>query len=152
MQLIPDLREFIELLNSEKVQYVIIGGWAVNFHAVPRATGDIDFFVNNHPENERKIRAVLTKFGFGSTLSSEKTSLFENKKILMLGRQPNRIDLITEIDGVTFGQVWDHKVSGILDGIAVHFINREHLLINKKAAARPKDLADVEELISLSDK
>lgn len=152
MKLIPDLREFIELLISKKVRFVIIGGWAFNYHATPRATGDIDFFVDGNLENQRLIREALEDFGFGKVLPEGKRVLFGSKKVIMLGEQPNRIDLIREIDGVGFEEVWRSKVNGNLDGLKVFFIDKKSLLKNKKAAGRPKDLADIDMLKQLGRK
>ncbi|NMC64262.1 MAG: hypothetical protein GYA55_13950 [SAR324 cluster bacterium] len=145
MKLIQDLREFIELLNSENVQYLVIGGWAYNRYAEPRITGDIDFFINGSAESEILIREVLEKFGFGDVLPPKDRSLF-NKKILMLGKPPNRIDLITQIDGVTFDEAWKNREKGELDGLPVYFISVQDLLKNKKAAGRDKDLLDIKML------
>jgi hypothetical protein len=102
MKLPKDFKEFIELVNLENVPYLLIGGWAYNRYAEPRFTGDIDFFVDKSPETEAKIRSVLVKFGFGSVLPDKALRLFE-KKVIMLGRPPNRIDILSEVDGITFG-------------------------------------------------
>ena len=144
MKLIPDLREFIELLNSESVQYLVIGGWAYNRYAEPRFTGDIDFFVEADADAERKMRHVLTLFGFSDSLPRG-SSIFETP-VIMLGKPPHRIDLISRIDGLDFAEVWDGREAGELDGLPVHFISREHLLINKRAAGRDKDIADAKVL------
>ena len=141
MKLIQDLREFIELLNSENVPYLVIGGWAYNRYAEPRMTGDIDFFVEKNPDTERRLRVVLAKFGFGPAIPPESRPLFE-RKMLMLGRPPNRIDLITEIDGITFQEAWSNRESGPLDGIPVSFISREDLIRNKQSTGREKDTLD----------
>ena len=143
MHLIPDLREFIELLNSENVRYLVIGGWAFNRYAEPRFTGDIDFFVASDSENERCLRNVLERFGFGAVLPPEDRPLFE-KKVLMLGRPPNRIDLLREISGIDFNTAWAAREQGKLDELSMFFISREHLVLNKKAAGRAKDVADLE--------
>ncbi len=151
MKLLPDLREFIELLNSENVRYLVIGGWAFNRYAEPRFTGDIDFFVGNDSDSEARVRRVLVAFGFGNVLPSEDQPLF-SKQVIMLGRPPNRIDLITEIDGVEFEEAWNDRERGELDGLPVQFISFEHLVQNKRAAGRDKDLADVKSLEEISGK
>ncbi|RLB44992.1 MAG: hypothetical protein DRJ42_30935 [Deltaproteobacteria bacterium] len=149
MKLIQDSREFIELLNSESVPFLVIGGWAFNRYAEPRFTGDIDFFLRPDADTERRLRRVLEAFGFGPALPPPERSLF-TKPVIMLGRPPHRIDLITAIDGVTFDEAWEDRESSELDGIPVHFISRQHLLTNKRAAGRDKDLADVRVLEKLS--
>ena len=150
MKLIQDLREFIELLNSESVRYLVIGGWAYNRYAEPRFTGDIDFFLPRDSDTEARLRRVLVTFGFGDVLPA-RGSLFEND-VIMLGRPPHRIDLITSIDGVEFEEAWDDKQEGNLDGISVRFISQRLLVQNKKAAARDKDLADVSMLERIASK
>ncbi len=145
MRLIQDLREFIELLNSENVRYLVIGGWAYNRYAEPRATGDIDLFLEQSPGNEKAVRSVLEKFGFGAVMPPPDRPLFE-KKVLMLGRPPNRIDLITGIDGVSFEDAWPNRESGDLDGLPVNFIAKKELIENKKATGREKDQVDVKML------
>lgn len=145
MKLIPDWREFIELLNSEGVRYLLIGGWAVNRLTIPRATGDIDFFVSPDPENEAALRKVLLKFGFGLLLPSESERLF-SKPMIMLGRPPHRIDLISEISGVGFEEAWAGRELDTIDGVTLHVISRELLEKNKEASAREKDLFDLKNL------
>jgi len=147
MKLSQDLREFIELLISENVQYLLIGGWAYNRYSEPRFTGDIDFFVSTSPDNQLALRRVLVKFGLSQFLPGEDKSLFE-KKILMFGRPPHRIDLISEIAGVEFLEAWAERESDILDGLTVFFLSKNLLIKNKKAAGRDKDLLDVKNLES----
>jgi hypothetical protein len=142
MKLIQDLREFIELLNSENVRYLVIGGWAYNRYAEPRMTGDIDFFLDNSTETENSMRRVLERFGFSEALPPKGNSLFE-KSVVMLGRPPHRIDLITKIDGVTFQEAWNGREEGKLDGLPVLYISKADLIRNKRSAGRAKDLADV---------
>lgn len=145
MKLIPDLRDFIELLNSESVQYLVIGGWAYNRYAEPRTTGDIDFFVSTSSDNQLRLREVLSKFGFEKSLPPKDKPLFQ-KKIIMLGRPPHRIDLISEIDGVSFAQAWDRRDKGLLDDIETYFISLEDLILNKKSTGRDKDYLDAKNL------
>jgi Nucleotidyl transferase of unknown function (DUF2204) len=149
MTLIQDWKEFIELLNSHEVQYLIVGGWAINHYLIPRVTGDIDFFVSNSTKNQKKLRKVLKAFGFGSVLSPDDQDLLPPKRILMLGRQPTRIDIMSGIDGVTFEEAWANRVSASLDNIPVFLISPELLLLNKGATGRLKDTADAEGLKKL---
>ena len=142
----PDFKEFIELMISNRVRFVMIGGYAYNLYRNPRATGDIDFIVDLDAENETRIRQTLTDFGFGSTLPSEKQQLLEDGKVIMLGRAPLRIDILTRIDGVEFAEVYETSRNVELDGLVVPVICPRTLLKNKQAAGRPKDLADVIEL------
>jgi hypothetical protein len=128
---------------------VIVGGWAVNNYLIPRVTGDIDFFVSRSSKNQSLIRKALIDFGFQQALPEETVELIPPKKILMLGRQPNRIDIISEIDGVTFKDAWEKRVKGEIDGLQVNFISPELLLVNKRSTGRLKDKADAEGLEKL---
>ena len=145
MKLQKDLREFIELLNSHGVEYVLVGGHAVAFHGYPRYTGDIDFLVRPTEENASQIVTVLEAVGF-SDAHEIKASLTQPEKIIELGRPPNRIDILTSASGVDFEEVWKQAISGQLDGLPVRFPDLRSLLTNKRAAGRAKDLADVDEL------
>jgi hypothetical protein len=145
MKLDKNLREFIALLNARGVEFLVVGGHAVGFHGHPRFTGDIDFFVAVNPRTAEKLVAVLEAFGFGG-LGIKREDFLEQDVVIQLGYPPNRIDLVTGIDAVGFAEAWANRVPGNLDGIDVHFISRELLLRNKRAAGRPKDLADVHAL------
>jgi len=146
MKLTRDLREFIELLNARNVEYLLIGGWAFGFHATPRYTGDIDFFVRCDEVNCRRLKDVLSDFGFTDLPGFEKSFLNE-ERILQFGVPPNRIDILTQISGIAFNDAWTARVYGNLqDGLRVPVISRQDLIRNKSAAARAKDLADIEAL------
>src|ERR1043165_8203828 len=134
-----DLREFIELLNSHNVEYLLVGGHAVAFHGHPRFTGDIDFFVRATGENAERVLRALDAFGFGS-LGIVAADLTEPGKVVQLGRPPNRIDILTSISGVDFDSAWTSRSPADLDGHAVNFIGVGDLLKNKQASGRPKDL------------
>ena len=145
MKLHEDLREFIELLNSHGVDYVIVGGHAVAFHGYPRFTGDTDFFIRPTAENAEHLLRVLAAFGFGEIGLDVRTFTLPDK-VVQLGRPPNRIDLLTAISGVTFDEAWDSRVAAALDGIPVCFLGRDALLRNKQASGRTKDKDDLERL------
>ena len=145
MKLTKDLREFIELLNSHHVEYLLVGGHAVAYHGHPRYTGDIDFLVRPSQENTRRLLIVLDEFGFGD-LGITLEDLSTEGKVVQLGMPPNRIDLITAITGVSFDQAWAGRVAAHLDGLPVSVLGRNELLANKRSSGRTKDLADLEEL------
>jgi len=147
VKLHKDLREFIGLLNSHGVDYLIVGGHAVAFHGYPRFTGDTDFFVRPTAENAERLMRVLDAFGFGDIGLDIGTFTLPDK-VVQLGRPPNRIDLLTSISGVGFEAGWDSRVAAELDGLPVWFIGREALLQNKRAAGRIKDADDIEKLTS----
>jgi hypothetical protein len=140
-----DLREFIELLNSHKVEYIIVGGHAVAFHGYPRFTGDIDFFVHRTAENANRLYQALDAFGFGG-IGLDAKDFTEPNKVVQLGRPPNRIDILTSISGVEFNEAWNGRVFGQLDGVAVSFIGKSELIKNKRTCRRAKDAADLEKI------
>ncbi len=144
-ELNKDLREFVELLVAREVEFVVVGAYALAFHGHPRFTQDIDFFVRPSEANAKKLERLIHDFGFAST-GLQASDFYDPDVVVQLGNEPNRIDLITRIDGVTFDDVWEHKVSGELGETAVWFIALEDYLLNKRAAGRPKDLADAAEV------
>lgn len=145
MKLQNDLREFIVLLNSLKVDYLIVGGHAVAFHGYPRFTGDIDFFVRPTLENAERLVSVLRAFGFTDPGLVPET-FSQPRKVVQLGVPPNRIDLLTRIDGVSFEEAWAGRIESELDSMPVNFIGKAELVKNKRTAGRSKDNADVEKL------
>ena len=142
-ELSNDLREFVHLLNAKKVSYVLVGAWAVAFHARPRYTGDMDFFVESSAENAGRLMDVIEDFGFGGS-GIEAADFLQADRVIQLGRVPNRVDLLTGISGVSFEDAWAGRVMASLAGVEVPIIGREHLIRNKRAANRVKDRADVE--------
>ena len=103
-ELSNDLREFIHLLNAKKVRYLLVGAWAVAFHARPRYTADVDFFVEPGSENAVRLMEVIEEFGFGG-IGIEAADFLQTDCVIQLGRAPNRVDLLTGISGVSFGEV-----------------------------------------------
>jgi hypothetical protein len=144
-----DLREFIELLNSHGVDYVLVGGHAVAFHGHPRFTGDIDFLLRPTDENARRVLRVLDDFGFGSVGITQR-DLLQPGQVVQLGQPPNRIDLLTSISGIDFDTAWSSRVEATLDEQPVNVLGLEELLRNKRASGRQKDLADVEKLLAVA--
>ena len=145
MTLLPDWREFIELLNRHEVDYIVVGAWARAFHGIPRSTGDIDFFVRRSPENAHRLVQVLEEFGFGS-LDIGSDDFLRPDRIVQLGIEPYRIDIINTISGVTFAEAWAERVTGEIDGLPTQFLSLRLFRRNKQAAGRPKDLADLDAL------
>lgn len=144
-----DLREFIVLLNSHSVEYLIVGGHAVAFHGHPRYTGDIDFVIRATPGNAQQLLGVMGAFGFGSAGIAER-DLLQPGQIIQLGYPPNRIDILTSISGVDFDSAWESRVETIIDELPVHLIGWDDLLQNKRTSGRQKDLADVEKLVAIA--
>lgn len=140
-----DLKEFFQLLNENNVEYVIVGGYAVAFHGFVRATKDIDVLFHNTPLNIKKLMAALAGFGISETSMDENT-LSEQGRIIRIGSPPLMIELINAVGGVNFEDIWKNKITGTYGDVRVFFISRSDLLSTKKAANRPQDLRDIEEL------
>lgn len=151
MKLQKDLREFIALLNSLKVEYLIVGGHAVAFHGHPRFTGDIDFLIRPVTPNVKRLMETLHAFGFAE-LDLSPDDFIQPNAVVQLGRPPNRIDLLTSISGVDFEDAWENRIAGQLDGIDVFFLGLDSLLKNKAATGRDKDLVDLKKLKSILQK
>jgi hypothetical protein len=135
MKLPSGLHAFVALLNAARVKYVVVGGYAVAYHGHPRFTGDIDIFVDHTRDNGAKIVAALEEFGFGE-LDIKASDFCQNDLVLQLGNPPNRIDVMTSIDGVTFDEAWATGINAIVDEFPICFINRKLLIKNKRAAAK----------------
>ena len=139
-----DFRDFISLMNANGVEYVIVGSFALSFLGYPRATGDIDLWVRRSPENASKMMKVLDAFGFGGM--GVTTADFLGDKVIQLGQPPVRIDLMTELDGLTSDEVWACKAAGKFGDMPVFYLGRDAFVRNKRALGRHKDLADLEAL------
>jgi predicted nucleotidyltransferase len=137
-----DMREFIHLLNTKSVRYVVVGAWALAFHSRPRYTGDLDIFVARDQRNADTLMDVIEAFGFGST-GIEREDFLREDYVIQLGQEPNRIDILTSISGVTFEAAWSSRERGILSDVAIFVITRDLLIKNKRAANRDKDLGDI---------
>ncbi len=140
-----DFKEFLKLLNAHKVEYLLIGGYAVGYHGYPRATADMDVWTAMNPVNADRIVAVLKEFGFDPPNLSPELFLKE-WQIIRLGVPPVRIEIATTVSGVDFSQCYAERVVDVLDGVKVNLISLNHLKINKKASGRHQDLADLENL------
>jgi predicted nucleotidyltransferase len=141
----------LSCLNDEGVEFILVGAYALAAHGLPRATGDIDVWVRNTPDNARKILRALARFGAPTSELSEEDFTTPDR-ILQLGVEPCRVDLLTGIDGVVFDEAMDGKVKVAVDGIEVSVLSKRDLLKNKLAAGRDKDRGDIAWLEkSLSD-
>ncbi|MGL4399100.1 MAG: nucleotidyl transferase AbiEii/AbiGii toxin family protein [Luteolibacter sp.] len=145
MKLHQDIREFIELCLSRKVEFLLVGGYALAFHGAPRFTEDIDLMVLVSPENADKLYGVLADFGFGD-VGITRDDFLEAGQVIQLGRAPNRIDILTGISGVTWQDAWASRTQVHLDGIEIQVIGKRELIRNKQATGRPQDLADLARL------
>lgn len=145
MRIEKDFKEFIELLNKHNVRYLIVGGYAFSFHAEPRFTKDIDFFVDGSEGNAERLLKALSDFGFGD-LALTKGDFIKSGDVVQLGISPVRIDLMTSVTGVDFAPAWENRVTGNFGGVPAYFISKTDLIRNKAAVGRKQDLSDIEKL------
>jgi hypothetical protein len=145
MQLPPDFKEFLQLLNSHDVEYLVIGGYAIGYHGFPRTTGDIDIWVAINPRNASALVRALKEFGFNMPTLSEDLFL-EEGRITQMGVPPMRIEILTKISGVRFEDCYRKRTVADLGGVRANIISREDLKANKRAAGRSKDLNDLDNL------
>jgi len=138
-----DFKELFELFNRHNVEYVIVGDYALAVHGAPRFTGDIDVLINATGSNARQALAALDEFGFGS-LGLTLDDFIQPNQILQLGCPPSRVDILTSISGVDWGEVADNALNDYFMGEPVRYIGLDQFIENKKATGRPKDLADID--------
>ncbi len=144
----PDFKELLKSFNAHDVKYLIVDGYAVSYHAQPRATKDLDLFVKADPANARAIFAALNSFG-APLQDFTVEDLADATKFIRFGREPVAIDVLPAIDGVNFDEAWARRVTGVIDagtGLTAFFISKADLVASKIAAGRMRDLADVEEI------
>jgi hypothetical protein len=145
VSLFPDFKEFLKLMNSGDVRYLVVGGYAVNYHGHHRTTGDLDVWIAVDPDNAARISAVLQEFGF-SPENVPAAAFLERGKIFRMGVKPVRIELLTQPSGVDFDDCYARRIVDAVDGVTIPLISLDDLKANKRAAARTKDLADLENL------
>jgi hypothetical protein len=151
MELDQNFKEFVELLNRRKVEYLIIGGYAVIAHGYPRSTGDLDVWINPTVPNAKKVLRVLKDFGFGGLKITEKDLTIKGT-ILQFGYVPLRIDVITAIEGVEFESAFPRRFTKRFSGNIINFISKQDLMTNKAHVGKHQDLADLEKLTEKKQK
>jgi len=145
MEIRNDFKEWLELFNKHKVEYLIVGGYALAFHGAPRFTQDIDLFVRPTGENAERVLLALNEFGFGS-INLSKEDFTTPGMIVQFGVAPVRIDVVTSVSGVSWEKADAGKVAGFYADTPVFFIGREDFITNKRTTGRAKDTADIEAL------
>ncbi len=144
-QIPSDFKEFLKLLGKNEVEYLLIGGYAVNYYGYVRPTGDMDVWISAERQNAEKLVAALRDFGF--IFPEIKADLFlQEKNIVRMGVPPMRLEVLNFIDGVEFAECFIERELVTIDGVNVNIISLRHLKINKKASGRLKDLSDLENL------
>ncbi len=146
--MLDDFKKLLSVFNAHSVKYLVVGGYAVSFHAQPRATKDLDLFIKADPANAKAAYAALADFG--APLSNIAIDdLADARKFIRFGREPVAVDILPSIDGVNFDEAWARRVEGVIDansGLTAFFISKNDLIASKLAAGRLRDLADVEEI------
>ncbi len=141
----PDFRDILSAFGNAGVEYLLVGAYAMAAHGQPRATGDIDLWVNPAPDNAGRVMRALA--AFGAPLSEVNQKDFEQPEVVFqLGVSPRRVDILTSIDGVAFEAAWADRMKVHLGSLVVPVISREHLIQNKRAVGRTQDKADIERL------
>jgi hypothetical protein len=146
-----DFRDILSAFCEEKVEFMLVGAYAVAAHGLPRATGDIDLWVKRSERNAERVWAALSKFG--APLGNITTQDFITRdNVIQIGVTPRRIDILTEITGVAYEEAEKETITIELEGMAIPVIGLTHLLQNKSAVARPQDTADVARLEEMRNK
>lgn len=131
------------MLNSSSVEYLVIGGYAVNYYGFPRATADLDIWIAIGQRNAQRVAQVLREFGF---IQAEEAAFLEPRKIVRMGVPPVRLEIFTSISGVEFAECYGRRLVVELDGVSVNLIHLDDLKRNKQASGRLKDRLDLEQL------
>ncbi len=145
-----DFKKLLSVFNAHSVKYLVVGGYAVSFHAQPRATKDLDLFIKADPANAKATYAALASFGAPLT-NITVDDLADPRKFIRFGQEPVAVDILPSIDGVDFDEAWARRVEGVIDAksrLTTFFISKSDLIVSKLAAGRLRDLADVEEIRS----
>ena len=140
-----DFKEFVALLNSNQVEYLIVGGYALAAFGHPRYTGDLDFWIGTETVNAKHVLATLDQFGFGA-LGIGLEDLTTPNRVIQMGFPPRRIDLLTSIDGVQFAPAFARRITVNVDDQRLNFISLDDFKTNKRSTGRNKDLADLDAL------
>ncbi|HOY57567.1 MAG TPA: hypothetical protein PK640_05435 [Verrucomicrobiota bacterium] len=145
IRLPADFHDFLKLLHSHRVEYLLIGGYAVCYHGYYRNTADMDLWIAVSPENAAKMVMLIREFGFDVPELSEELFLTKGR-IIRMGVEPTRIEVITEISGCDFAECHPRRVETTLNGVPVSIISLPDLIRNKLKSGRLKDLQDAREL------
>lgn len=146
-----DLRQLLLAFNAHEVEYLIVGGYAVGTYAEPRATKDLDLFIRSEIKNSESVYCALA--AYGAPISGLTPADFRDdpSSVFQIGQPPARVDILQHIDGVNFDVAWNSRTETEVDGVPAHIISAEHLIQNKLASGRMRDLADVEAIREAQD-
>lgn len=140
-----DFRDFLAALHVAGARFLVVGAHALAVHGVPRATGDLDVWIDRAPENVARVWKALAMFGAPlSKLGVASADLESADVVLQLGLPPYRVDLLTGVTGLDFDSAWDRRVEAPFEDVSTVFLSREDLVQNKRQTGRVRDLADLE--------
>lgn len=143
----PDFLDFLKALIAADARFIVVGAHALAAHGVPRATGDIDVWIDRARENAARVWRALTAFGAPTTaLGLKPADLEVPETVVQIGLAPRRIDILTDVTGLSFDQAWSSRIVHQVGMLAVPFLGRDDLVRNKRASGRYKDLGDLEAL------
>jgi predicted nucleotidyltransferase len=142
MDLHPDFKDLLSALADTNAEYLIVGGWAVGFHAEPRFTKDLDVFIGPSTENLKAVAQALEKFGAPAAIIDALRGLGP-EEFLFLGASPVRVDILRRVDGIAFVDAYSRRVSVDWGGVTVSMIGFDDLVASKKAAGRERDQRDL---------
>lgn len=145
MAINPDFNDLLHAFNAAEVRYLVVGAYAVTFHAQPRFTKDLDLWIEASPENAARVHAAL--MSFGAPVADLSREDFANPEMVyQIGVAPNRIDILMGVSGIAFHEAWPNRVASVYGDCPIHLISREDLIRNKRASGRPQDLMDLRAL------
>lgn len=145
--MIADFRDLLAALTETGVRFLVVGAHALAAHGVPRTTGDLDIWVEPTEANAARVWAALARFGAPlDSLSIRESDFVRPNQVVQLGLPPYRLDLMTSLSGIGFGEAWEGRLAGTLFEVPVAFIGRHAFIRNKRASGRPKDLEDIRSL------
>jgi hypothetical protein len=139
----PDFLDLLRAFAVADVRFLVVGAYALALHGRPRATGVLDVWVEATPDNARRVMRALGEFGAPLAEIAE-ADLATPGVVYQIGVPPGRIDILTDLTGITFGEAWLDRVRGPFGDVEVDFIGRASFVRNKRATGRPKDLGDIE--------
>jgi len=140
-----DFQDLLHELSAANARFLVVGAYAMAVHGVPRATGDIDVWVEPTAENAAKVWEALKQFGAPLQHITIR-DLSQPDVVFQMGPPPRRIDILTQISGVEFEVAWQNRISGMFGEVEAFVIGTDELLQNKRATGRPRDLIDVDML------
>ena len=147
----PDYRDMVECLLREGVDFMLVGGYAVALHGWPRTTFDIDFWIMANPENAKAVMRSITSFG-APLMGLTEADFHRPGMVFQIGTEPQRIDIISAVDGLDYADASLRAVTMNVDGLEIKVVSLDDLIVNKRASGRPKDIADAVMLEKLKER